>query len=453
MRTRRPKSLRLSAEPLEARIVLAANTAAEVGSAVPPLRPDAEVQMVTMAGDLNDDGTADAHDIDMLALAIRTSDNSSMFDLDGNDRVDWGDMDTLVTKIIGVNFGDSNLDGDVNIEDLSSWMSNRFEAGRGWSGGDFNGDGLVDVSDFGIWNQGRSAVITSTAGLQVLAGDVNFDAAVTAEDIDMLSEEIRMGSDDLTFDLNKDGAVTAHDRDYLVETILATKYGDANLDGTVDLKDFEDWHNSRFMTDTTWAQGNFDGDNNTDVSDLSLWVQNRTPTTSETITATGTSQAWTDIATSSTSGTPTVTAISSIRSGDLNGDTLINASDIDVLSVAIRGGLQDSMFDLDENDVVDHADMDTLIYDVIGTNYGDANLDGVVAEADRAIWASNRFRVGTGWATGDFNGDGHTDVSDFAIVNFNQSYIQERLVTRDDGNKVKEESKRHSVIDRVFSQF
>ncbi len=51
---------------------------------------------------------------------------------------------------------------------------------------------------------------------------------------------------------------------------------------------------------------------------------------------------------------------------------------------------------------------------------GDGNGDGVVDASDFNIWNSNKFQVGTDWSTGDFNGDNITDASDFNLWNTNK---------------------------------
>jgi hypothetical protein len=43
--------------------------------------------------------------------------------------------------------GDANLDGTVNIADLSKVLTNYDQTGKLWADGDFNGDGAVDISD------------------------------------------------------------------------------------------------------------------------------------------------------------------------------------------------------------------------------------------------------------------------------------------------------------------
>ena len=43
--------------------------------------------------------------------------------------------------------GDANLDGTVNITDLSKVLTNYDKTGMTWADGDFNGDGTVNISD------------------------------------------------------------------------------------------------------------------------------------------------------------------------------------------------------------------------------------------------------------------------------------------------------------------
>ena len=46
--------------------------------------------------------------------------------------------------------GDANLDGKVDINDLTIVLANYNQTGETWSQGDFNGDGKVDVNDLTI---------------------------------------------------------------------------------------------------------------------------------------------------------------------------------------------------------------------------------------------------------------------------------------------------------------
>ncbi len=51
--------------------------------------------------------------------------------------------------------------------------------------------------------------------------------------------------------------------------------GDANLDGAVDVADFNIWNSHRFMTPVTWGQGDFNGDRVVDISDFNVWNANK----------------------------------------------------------------------------------------------------------------------------------------------------------------------------------
>jgi hypothetical protein len=80
-------------------------------------------------------------------------------------------------------------------------------------------------------------------------------------------------------------------------------------------------------------------------------------------------------------------------SADMNGDLRINADDA--------------------ND---------LVLNILGTLYGDADLNGRVTFADFLILQNNYNKAG-GWAEGDWNGDGMVTFSDFLILqnNYNKS--------------------------------
>ncbi|MCA9185764.1 MAG: lamin tail domain-containing protein [Pirellulaceae bacterium] len=117
-----------------------------------------------------------------------------------------------------------------------------------------------------------------------------------------------------------------------------------------------------------------------------------------------------------------IPASTPIISGDFNLDDVVNAADIEVMCQAINAGDTQSIFDLDgQSDAASHDDLDVLVQDILGTNYGDANLDGLVNNADYAIWFQNRFGEERSWALADFNCDGITDVRDYNIWNANRT--------------------------------
>ena len=72
-------------------------------------------------------------------------------------------------------------------------------------------------------------------------------------------------------------------------------------------------------------------------------------------------------------------------------------------------------FDLNSDGGVDELDRTFWVEDIVGTNFGDANLDGSVDFADflsLVAW----FDQDNGWAGGDFDGSGLTDFTDFSIL-------------------------------------
>jgi|GEM_PF-2571498 len=98
--------------------------------------------------------------------------------------------------------------------------------------------------------------------------------------------------------------------------------------------------------------------------------------------------------------------------GDFNGDGLVDSLDIDLL-YANQG---DAAYDLDGDNDADSDDIDVLVHDILNTEYGDINLDGLVDATDLAIMKVNFGRSGVGWAQANANGDGVVDGIDLAIL-------------------------------------
>lgn len=91
------------------------------------------------------DGKVDALDIDFLFSVVNAS--GSGWDIDGDLDTDLDDIADLVQNILGTDFGDANLDGEIDDSDLLVVL-NGFGRSTGWAGGDFNGDGIADIQDF-----------------------------------------------------------------------------------------------------------------------------------------------------------------------------------------------------------------------------------------------------------------------------------------------------------------
>ena len=103
-------------------------------------------------GDFTDDGTVNVDDITRLCHEINAPRRSLEFDLNNDNRVDQGDLDTLVHDLLATSYGDANLDGQFDSDDIV----NIFIAGRylvnsrdptTWDQGDWNCDGVFDQHD------------------------------------------------------------------------------------------------------------------------------------------------------------------------------------------------------------------------------------------------------------------------------------------------------------------
>jgi hypothetical protein len=103
--------------------------------------------------------------------------------------------------------------------------------------------------------------------------------------------------------------------------------------------------------------------------------------------------------------------------GDFNGNGILDAGDIDLLSDAIRLPDHSPAFDVDGNDVVDEADRDHWIHGLKFSYYGDSNLDGEFNSRDlTTIFQAAEYEddviANSTWATGDWNGDREFSSSD-----------------------------------------
>jgi hypothetical protein len=122
-------------------------------------------------------------------------------------------------------------------------------------------------------------------------------------------------------------------------------------------------------------------------------------------------------------------------------DGKVDAKDIDYIRHVMNGGLaadvgityvtngrldwanpndavwMDMSCDMNGDMIIDQSDVDVVVMDILGTKYGDVNLDGVVNDLDLAIVKANQGKSGNvGWADGDVNGDGVVDAADLAAV-------------------------------------
>jgi hypothetical protein len=117
-------------------------------------------------------------------------------------------------------------------------------------------------------------------------GDFNDDGVYDCDDIDALVFALASLTTDRAFDLTGDGIIDDADLDAWLSEAgeanlgpnLTYLPGDANLDGRVDVADFNIWNAHKFSLLTVlpgWCQGNFNADSLVDVRDFNVWNANR----------------------------------------------------------------------------------------------------------------------------------------------------------------------------------
>ena len=119
-------------------------------------------------------------------------------------------------------------------------------------------------------------------GSNVPAGpDFNGDGTADCCGCGRLVAEIVAGTNDPTYDMNGDGSVDTVDlQQWLVDAgnqEIGAPYlaGDANLDGVVDVSDFNVWNGNKFTYRPGWCAGDFNADGVVDVPDFNSWNGNK----------------------------------------------------------------------------------------------------------------------------------------------------------------------------------
>lgn len=284
----------------------------------------AEHERNAVAGDFDGDFSRDADDVDDMVVAYYARHNGLAFtELDGDDATDG--------KVCPEIMGDFNADGRFDEADVrygADGLFLRSAAKSGWAldrkanfiavddQDDLLNDG-VDDSDGnffgttlknGTYDEGDSRADIAGKDLNLDGvvdgwdnplgwGPIGADGTVDCKDIDYVFAQYKNnpyllevtgvaafadGSadwsdiDDATFfdlsaDIDGDLDVDKADVDELVIGILETQYGDANLDGAVDVGDLGILAGAWGTTDGAgWCNADFTGDGAVDVGDLGV---------------------------------------------------------------------------------------------------------------------------------------------------------------------------------------
>ena len=158
-----------------------------------------------------------------------------------------------------------------------------FSDGLPWRIGNFmdppNAGFIGAIDSFAVFDEALSeAEITDIFenGIDVpdgMPGDFNLDGELTGTDIDLLSDEVRAGSNNPFFDLNNDGSVNQSDRLMWVREIKRTYLGDSNLDLEFSSTDFvtvfqAGQYEDAVAQNSRWETGDWNGDKDFNSSDF-----------------------------------------------------------------------------------------------------------------------------------------------------------------------------------------
>jgi hypothetical protein len=124
------------------------------------------------------------------------------------------------------------------------------------------------------------------------------------------------------------------------------------------------------------------------------------------------------------------------KRGDVDGDFDVDADDIDAMAALATAPVgpfgapfvADMNFDLFADTAFNTgggglvSDTDWLIREILGTEYGDANLDGRVDILDFDLLGQGIQGLGTGWFFGDFNGSGTINFADLLVLLTNYGF-------------------------------
>ena len=135
----------------------------------------------TNNGDFNADGVLDTTDVDLLTtdiyLELSGRGDVGLFDMNGDGALNSSDLTEWLSVAGAANLGpgfsylpaDSDLDGDVDLEDLHAWNNNKYTLQPLWTRGDFDASGFIDEADFAIWSANRF-LQSSSGPIRVASG-------------------------------------------------------------------------------------------------------------------------------------------------------------------------------------------------------------------------------------------------------------------------------------------
>jgi subtilisin family serine protease len=126
-----------------------------------------------------------------------------------------------------------------------------------------------DVAGLDIGTFADFSVVARTGEmLSSVVGDFDYDLIVGSTDIDLILRNLTSTTG--KYDLDQDADTDMDDVNHLLQNILNIRFGDANLDGSVDVADIALLRASLGQPKVDWAHGDFNGDGSVDAADIAL---------------------------------------------------------------------------------------------------------------------------------------------------------------------------------------
>jgi alpha-amylase len=111
---------------------------------------DAYTDLLLTRGDVDSSGSTDADDVAALASYFGTW--SWLMDMNVDGAVNIADVSTMITEVFRTAPGDFNLDGRVGAADYTVWRDSLgLSSGALYTHGDGNFDGRIDAEDYQVW--------------------------------------------------------------------------------------------------------------------------------------------------------------------------------------------------------------------------------------------------------------------------------------------------------------
>jgi hypothetical protein len=112
--------------------------------------------------------------------------------------------------------------------------------------------------------------------------------------------------------------------------------------------------------------------------------------------------------------------------GDFNGDGRLGVGDISLLANEILAQTHADEFDITDDGLVDHTDLNDWVHALKRTWLGDANLDGEFDSGDLvAVFEAGKYEqdVAASWLEGDWNADGRFGTGDLVVAFEDGGYV------------------------------